>query len=123
MVSMINQLKQNLANMKTYFALHNNPNHVFALDAGVQDFRFNERTISYSCGQMQEGRIQHSLAEEEVYLCEDCQGKLIRLYNDGRYSLTQKGHYYRCTKCEKLHAPLIASQFKNNELLNESTNK
>ncbi|MGX7419841.1 hypothetical protein ACWOFR_13675 [Carnobacterium gallinarum] len=119
MFSIMDKVKQNLVILRNHLTIHNS-NDVFVTAGGSfqLDQELNNGTIAYICAEKPQGSVYYSRTIENVYHCQDCNGKLIRQYNQGEYSLTKKGNYYRCTKCEKLHSPLVIEKTKNNEILN-----
>ena len=113
MFSVINNIKQNLIFYIDSLTL----SHLNLAFVSGNPPDFHHRGISYICGNRPSGNVSYSRTIEAIYFCEDCNGKLIRVYNNETHSLTEQGNYYKCIKCEKVHTPILIKNNKNNEVL------
>ncbi|MDZ5758849.1 hypothetical protein RAK27_09305 [Carnobacterium maltaromaticum] len=94
-------------------ALHSmNQGFVLAGDT----FTLQERDIFYSCGTWSKENLGYLFKLEEIQFCKNCDGKLTRLYNDGKYNLGQKGNYYKCVKCAKMYSQEAVEKLKRSEI-------
>ena len=75
-----------------------------------------ERDIFYSCGTWSKENLGYLFKLEEIQFCKNCDGKLTRLYNDGKYNLGQKGNYYKCVKCAKMYSQEAVEKLKRSEI-------
>lgn len=90
-------------------------NQGFVLIGG--DFEFQEGNIFYSCGTWSKENLGCFFKLEEIQFCKDCDGKLTRLYNNGKYNLGQRGHYYKCARCAKTYSQEAVEKIKKVKFL------
>lgn len=90
-------------------------NQGIVLSGGV--FVLQEGSVFYSCGNWSKETKVCFYRLEEIQFCKDCDGKLTRLYNDGKYNLGQQGHYYRCVKCAKMYSQEAVEKIKRSKIL------